>query len=148
MKKVESFTVALILVLFLALPLLVPVNAQTTTTKKTFPYINAIPNPVQVNEPVLLHVGITDYLRVVTDGWKDLSVEILRPDGQTEWIRNIRTDSTGGTGVTYTPTMVGTYKLRTHFPQQTYYWPTPPWFAPQLRGNVTISPAQATGLSL
>ncbi|MEM2799031.1 MAG: PQQ-binding-like beta-propeller repeat protein [Candidatus Bathyarchaeia archaeon] len=146
LKMSKGLISMLIVALILAISLLNPACAQLK--KKTYAYINAIPNPVQVNQPVLLHVGITDYLRVVTDGWQDLSVEIVRPDGQTEWIKGIRTDSTGGTGVLYTPTMVGTYKLRTHFPEQTYYWPSPPGFAPQLRGNVTYLASTSDWLEL
>jgi len=51
-------------------------------------------------------------------GWEGLSVTIERPDGQTETISDIRTDSTGGTGVLYVPTMVGTYRVQVHFPEQ------------------------------
>lgn len=88
--------------------------------KNTYAFINAMPNPVGVNQEVLFHVGITDYLMTAADGWQGLWVEIIRPDNTAESIRNIRTDSTGGTGVVYTPTMTGTHRVRTHFLEQTY----------------------------
>jgi outer membrane protein assembly factor BamB len=68
----------------------------------------------------LLHVGLTKELQTVKDGWKGLSITITRPDNVVETISGINTDSTGGTGRTYVPTMEGTYKLQTHFPAQWY----------------------------
>jgi len=86
--------------------------------EKTFAYIGATPNPIGVNQEVLLHVGITHQLGGVQYGWEGLSATITKPDGTTETISNIRTDSTGGTGVIYVPTMAGNYTLQTHFPEQ------------------------------
>ena len=38
-------------------------------TKKTYAIIGATPNPFGVNQQVLLHIGVTDYLVVaLTDG--------------------------------------------------------------------------------
>ncbi len=91
-------------------------------SKTTHAYIGAIPNPVGVNQQVLIHVGITDFLRLYHHGWEGLTVTVTRPDGQTETLGPFRTDSTGGTGTIYLPTMVGTYKFQTHFPEQTYDW--------------------------
>ncbi|MBM4400738.1 MAG: hypothetical protein FJ045_02180, partial [Crenarchaeota archaeon] len=50
-------------------------------TKTTHAFVGAVPNPAGVGQEVLLHVGITDDLGVVADGWKGLSVTITRPDG-------------------------------------------------------------------
>jgi outer membrane protein assembly factor BamB len=50
--------------------------------------------------------------------WEGLSVTIERPDGTTETLRDIDTDSTGGTGRVYVPTITGNYTLQTHFPEQ------------------------------
>ncbi len=66
----------------------------------------------------MLHVGIPDALNTYTDGFTDLTVIVTKPDNTTETIGPYRTDSTGGTGALYTPTMVGTYYLKTHFPGQ------------------------------
>ncbi|MEM1550349.1 MAG: PQQ-binding-like beta-propeller repeat protein, partial [Candidatus Bathyarchaeia archaeon] len=75
-------------------------------------------NPVGVNQEVLIHVGITDYLARADYGWEGLWVTIERPDGVVETIKDIRTDSTGGTGVVYVPRMPGVYRLQAHFPEQ------------------------------
>jgi hypothetical protein len=93
-------------------------DAQTTNTKKTYPYIGAIPNPVGVGQEALLHVGMTDALGGVQYGWEGLTVTVTRPDGTTEKLGPFRTDATGGTGTIYVPTMTGNYTLQTHFPEQ------------------------------
>jgi outer membrane protein assembly factor BamB len=118
--KTKHFTIALILVLtvsasIVALP---AVTAQATHEKKTYAYIGAVPNPVGVDQAVLIHVGITQELSSTEMGWEGLSITIERPDGQIDKIENITTDATGGTGKTYTPNQVGTYYLQTHFPAQ------------------------------
>jgi outer membrane protein assembly factor BamB len=92
--------------------------AQEPSEVEPWPFINAMPNPTGLGQTVLLHVGSVYPLGTVDLGWEDLSVTIERPDGTTETISDIKTDATGGTGVSYTPTMVGTYKLQAHFPEQ------------------------------
>ena len=94
------------------------VSAQDPPTAPSYPFIGATPNPVQVNQYVLFHVGIAQQLASTSHGWTDLSITITRPDGQIDTIEGIRTDSTGGTGAVYLPTMVGTYTAQLHFPDQ------------------------------
>jgi len=84
----------------------------------TYAFIGALPNPVGVQQEVLLHIGITAQLQSVAQSWEDLSVTIERPDGKTETISGVTTDSTGGTGRVFVPDIEGTYYLQTHFPEQ------------------------------
>ena len=118
--KSKLSTIALILLLALsstifALPF---VTAQEPETVYPYPYINAMPNPVQVNQPTLFHVGSQYPTSRPQLGWYNLEVEITDPDGETTIITVTQTDTTGGTGHQYTPTKVGTYTVRTHFPEQ------------------------------
>ena len=85
---------------------------------QTQAFIGALPNPVGVGQDVLLHVGIQQQLSAVSLGWEGLTVTVTRPDNTTETLGAIRTDSTGGTGRVYIPSMVGTYYLQSHFPEQ------------------------------
>ena len=126
--KTKAFIISLIVLLTLsAIVISLPaVIAQANV--KSYPYIGAVPNPAGVNQPVLLHVGITAYLSSQDMGWEGLTVTVTKPDGSTETLGPFRTDSTGGTGTLYTPTMVGTYTLQTHFPQQTVM--LTPFFSP------------------
>ncbi|MFZ7138785.1 MAG: hypothetical protein ACOWW1_10270, partial [archaeon] len=120
MKKTKLATILVVFILSLSLLAIAFPNALAQEPKhfEPVPYINAMPNPVQVNQPVIFHVGSVYPTPTQMGGWSDLSVEITDPQGQTETIGDIQTDTTGGTGVVYTPTMVGTYTVRTHFPEQ------------------------------
>jgi len=116
--KTKISTIVLILVLatsaiFVVLPV---VTAQETMV--TYPFIGAVPNPVGKDQTVLFHVGIFQQLSSAMMSWEGLSITIDKPDGTTDTISDITTDSTGGTGVTYTPDQVGIYYCQTHFPEQ------------------------------
>ena len=147
-NKTKTATIAFVLILTIAVTLVALPVANAQKTKKTYAYIGAVPNPVGVGQTVLIHVGITDYLLIATDGWEGLSVTIEKPDGTTETIEDIRTDSTGGTGETYTPAQVGTYYLQTHFPEQVYNWTSSPAFDPTLIGPVTYLASDSEKLAL
>ena len=117
-SKSKLSTIALILVLTISAVIVALPTATAQETRTTYPFLGVVPDPVGVNQMVLLHVGIFQQLSSVKMGWTDMSITIKRPDGQTDTISGIKTDSTGGTGRTYTPTMTGTYILQAHFPQQ------------------------------
>ena len=125
-KGKTTIAAALLIILAMAISLLAsPADNQYATAQtRTYAYINAVPNPVGVNQEVLLHIGITQQLNSAEQGWEDVTVTVTRPDNTTETLGPYKTDSTGGTGDTYIPTMEGTYTLQTHFPAQngTDYW--------------------------
>lgn len=118
--KTSTIAAAMLIVTAMAVALFaLPAEKQYATAQTmTFAYINAVPNPVGVGQEVLLHIGITQQLTSAELGWEGLSVTIERPDGETDTLDDIRTDSTGGTGRNYVPDIEGTYYLQTHFPAQ------------------------------
>ncbi len=122
MKNAKNKTIAIALFLMFALAVslfaLPDTNAQSS--KKTYAYIGAAPNPVGVNQQVLLHIGISAPTAGygMQDGWEGLTVTVTRPDGKTETLGSYMTDPTGGTGDVYIPTMEGNYTFQTHFPEQ------------------------------
>ena len=116
-SKISMIILLTVLTLSSILTIFPVINAQETI--KTYAYLGVIPNPVQVNQYVLFHVGISHQRTNVDEGWEGLSVTIIDPEGIETSIENIRTDATGGTGVSYTPTKVGTYECQGHFPEQT-----------------------------
>jgi hypothetical protein len=120
--KIFAFFCVLVFVISTNLALLPTVGAQDLKEKTTYAFIGATPNPVGVNQDVLLHVGITDYLEIAEDGWEGLTVTVTDPQGTETVLGPYRSDSTGGTGAVFVPTMVGTYTLQTHFPEQEYTW--------------------------
>jgi len=117
-KNKVATVVSLFLLFAIAVSLVALPTANAQSTRKTYAFIGAVPNPVGVNQEVLLHVGITHPTASALEGWSGLSVTITRPDGVVETISGINTDSTGATGRVYVPTMAGNYTLQTHFPQQ------------------------------
>jgi hypothetical protein len=120
----RNLVLSLFLVLTIAMTLVALPNANAQTyTKASYPFIGATPNPVGVGQPTLLHIGVLEGLQATADGWEGLTVTVERPDGTNETLGPYRTDSTGGTGDTYTPTMEGTYYLQLHFPAQNFTWP-------------------------
>jgi len=97
-----------------------PTNAQPGVTLKTYPFVDAIPNPVGVGEDLLIRFGILQQTPNVAFGYSGLTVTITRPDGTTETRGPFTTDSTGGTYTLYPATQVGTYKIKANFPEQVW----------------------------
>jgi len=119
-KKISVFALTLLLSALLSIVALPSADAQVVGKIKAYAFIGATPNPVGVGQETLLHVGITQPLRVTQDGWTGITVIITKPDGRKETLGPFRTDSTGGTGTTFVPDVAGIYQLQTHFPEQWY----------------------------
>ena len=94
-------------------------QAQTTPTLVTYPIIDAIPNPVGVGQVTLLKTGILQQIAGALNGWTGITITVTKPDGTTQTLGPFKTDSTGSTFTQYTPDQVGTYILKTNFPEQT-----------------------------
>jgi len=116
-SKSKASAIALLLLFAMAISL-VALPTVTAGTMQTYAFIGAVPNPVGVGQEVLLHIGITRELSSALYGWEGLTVTVTKPDGTTETLGPYRTDSTGGTGDVYVPTMEGNYTLQTNFPEQ------------------------------
>lgn len=117
MKKMLAI-MTLFLMITAAIPLFTFHFAGAEITKKTYPFIGAMPNPIGVGQETLLHFGISDQCSWPQVGWEGLTVTVTKPDNTTQTLGTFTTDTTGGTGTTFTPTIVGTYYLQTNFPQQ------------------------------
>jgi hypothetical protein len=123
-KKMQKMrkTIALFLVLIFAASMAMAIpsetQGQTAPTMKTYAIMDATPNPVGVGEQTLLRFGVIEATGDASYGWKDIRVVVTDPNGKNETLGPFVTDSTGGTAVDYTPTIVGTYKVTCYFPQQ------------------------------
>ena len=116
-KTKQILSIFLMLAFALSIVSIFPTtNAQSIKT--TFAFCNATPNPVGVGQETLIHLGISDATNGTYFSWTGLTVEVVRPDGTTTTLGPFKTDSTGGTGTVLIPDQVGTYKLRTLFPEQ------------------------------
>ncbi len=126
MKNKTATAIAILLILTFAVSLIsIPVATSqlgvpyvSTGKSETYAFIGATPNPIGVGQQVLLHIGITQQLNNVNQGWEGLTVTVTKPDGTTQTLGPFRTDSTGGTGYAFTPDTIGNYTLQTHFPEQ------------------------------
>ena len=101
--RISTITLVLLLTISCLITVLPTIYAQEPVIMKTYPYIGATPNPIGINQQVLLHVGITQYHSNAAYGWEDLTVTVTRPDGQTDTLGPLTTDSTGGTGTIFQP---------------------------------------------
>jgi hypothetical protein len=144
----KTSTIALILLLAVSVTLTaIPfVVGQAVESKTTYATCGLMPNPIGVNQDVLVWLGITDYLVTQSDGWEGLTVTVTKPDGGTDTLGPFRTDSTGSTGTLYTPNQVGSYTFQTHFPAQTYTWNEAPIFDPGLLGRTILYEASNSDL--
>jgi len=144
-NRTMATLIALFLMLAMAISAVALPTANAQATRKTYCFIGATPNPVGVGQDVLIHIGITLQLQLVGMEWVGLTVTVTRPDGTTETLGPFRTDSTGGTGTVYVPTMVGNYTLQTHFPQQVT---TATNYAPGATANTTMLASDSPKLTL
>ena len=118
-NKSKITTIAFILLLTISAIIVALPQASAQRTQKTWPYLGVIPNPVGVNQPVLLHVGITESRSNQALGWEGMTVTVIDPENVETILPVPKTDSTGGTGITWYPTKVGTYQLYSTFHEQT-----------------------------
>ena len=118
-KNKAASAVALLMIVTMVLMLAVPlVNSQRPDPTRTYAFCGVTPNPVGAGQEVLLHVGISEQTAGTYEQWKGLTVTVTKPDGSKETLGPFKTDSTGGTGVNYRPSVVGNYQFQTHFPAQ------------------------------
>ncbi len=138
--KISTITLILLLTMSSIIVLLPVIFAQTPVySKATHCYVGATPNPIGVNQQVLIHVGMYDELERADKSWIGLTATIRRPDGETETLGPFNTDSTGGTGTIYVPTMVGEYILQTHFPAQWFNWTRYPAYTADVYYEASVS---------
>src|SRR5665648_295976 len=118
-KKIVSI---LILTAFLVSTIAaIPIQpAKAQATMKTYPIVDAIPNPVGVGQETLLKCGISEATPSASYGWSGITITVTKPDGTSETLGPFTTDSTGSTYTTYVPTQIGNYTIATNFPNNTY----------------------------
>jgi outer membrane protein assembly factor BamB len=88
----------------------------------TFAYLAITPNPTGINQQVFfvmwLHAAPPTAAGIAGDRWRDFTVTVTRPDGETETLGPYLSDATGSTYGLYTPTQIGTYKFVFEYPGQ------------------------------
>ncbi len=95
-----------------------PNFATAAEGAKTYPFVEAIPNPVGVGQRTLINFGLINFLMTDGDGW-NVTLTITDPSGHVETIDRM-TWSTGTVGYSYIPETNGTYILKCSF-EETWY---------------------------
>jgi hypothetical protein len=129
MNNKKSYLIVLFLMLTIAIPLFAIPSATAQTATKTFPFIEAIPNPVGVGQRTLINLGLLNFLNTAEDGW-NVTLTITKPDGTSETIGPLKTWSTGTVGYPFTPQTNGTYYVQCHFAASWYNSSYMGWFGP------------------
>ncbi len=114
----SAIAIMLTLMIVLAIGAVPSAFAQAGVSKNTFAFIGAMPNPVGVGQETLVTTGITHATAWPQPGWYGVTVTVTKPDGTTQTLGPVTTDTTGMTGITFKPTVAGTYYLQTNFPEQ------------------------------
>src|SRR4030042_2817873 len=123
MSNSRSKTMATLIALVLTLSMAISLFAlpSVSAAVKTYPFIEAMPNPVGVNQATLINFGLLNYLNTAADRW-NITVTIWKPNNDTEILGDgpQKTWSTGTAGMYYTPDTIGTYYLQTSFAATRY----------------------------
>ena len=97
------------------------VNALSLVNVDTYAYLTVVPDPVGVNQQVIVTFGIdkTSPIASFTRGnWEDLTVKITKPDGTIDNKGPFTAFSMANTFFMYTPTQMGEYTFEGNFPGQ------------------------------
>ncbi len=111
-----SATLTLLLVsitLFAAVP---SANAIDVTT---YAYLSVEPNPVGVNEIILVNAWLLPLQPTAVDVFHNLKVTITKPDGNTE-TKTLTTSTVGSQFFNYVPQQVGNYTFKLTYPGETF----------------------------
>ena len=131
-KKTMASLLALFLILIVAVPIIIlPVaNAHIPPWEiHTYAFITVNPNPIGVGQEAFVMFWLDRVPPGATgntgDRYRNLKVDVTKPDGKQETLGTFTSDSIGGTYTTYTPDQLGTYTFTVTYPGQvwTSYWP-------------------------
>ena len=120
-KQLKKTTISLITIsiIFSMIPLSSIVIGQTDNNMETVANLSVTPNPVGINQYVLVFCLLVPPASPTTDfRFKDFEITITDPTGHTETLVKDASDLTASVTFSYTPTMLGDYKFQWSFPGQ------------------------------
>jgi outer membrane protein assembly factor BamB len=148
-KVRKTKTIAILLIALFATSIIVlPQASAQTSTKRTYAFLGALPNPVGIGQEVLLHFGIPDQLSLQPDGWEGITITVKDPDGITKTLGPFRTDSTGGSGTVFVPDKIGNYTMHSNFPEQVCVNGVSGLFGMTIPPNTVMQASQSEELTL
>jgi hypothetical protein len=122
-KIAIAFALFLMFAMALSLVALPAANAHTPPeTWPTFAYISLSANPVGEGQHIDVVMWITPNPPTAEglsgDRWRGITVEVTKPNGDTETLGPFNSDPTGSTFASYVPDQVGQYKFEVKYPGQ------------------------------
>jgi hypothetical protein len=148
-KKYQALIMAFILMFTItAVMAVLPVGAQDltngTTTVPTFLQLSAAPNPVGTGQTLYVNPFMTK--PPLTGGmggsgvmYEDITVDVTKPNGDTDVYPMQPTDATGGTYFSIVPDQVGEWTLQAHYPAQHIEFLASSFFGPSIFYNYTYA---------
>jgi hypothetical protein len=150
-NKIKTATIALILTLTVA-PFItyVPTVNAYAFNFNTFAFLTVSPNPIGVGQTALIIMWLDKMPPLGVQGswdasWADFTVEVTKPDGNTQTLGPFSSDPVGSRFATYVPDQLGTYTFQMSFPGQAvpaydaYYEPST---SPKVELTVQQEPIQ------
>jgi hypothetical protein len=122
-SKISAITFVLVLTISAILVALPTATAHDPPlTVPTFSYIVVAPNPVGIGQTAWI-VFWLDQMPLTAAGsggdrWRNLEVEVTKPDGSKQMLGPFTSDPVGSGYTSYTPDQVGTYTFDFNFPGQ------------------------------
>jgi hypothetical protein len=113
---------ALFLALTIAATAIVLPTANAHTPAETVPtwcYIVVSPNPIGINQPVIVFAWLDKVPATANGAYGDrwtYTVQVTKPDNTSETLGPVTSDPDGSAYLRYTPTAVGTYYFQAFFP--------------------------------
>jgi hypothetical protein len=112
----------------------------------TYARVIPIPNPVGVNQQMLVAFGVDKTnvgATIRANLFEGFTVKVTKPDGTTETKGPFTADSTSSGWFYYVPTQTGTYSFQMTFPGQWYNTSTiQRWYKPSTSQNVQVTVQQ------
>jgi len=126
-KTMKTTVIGLFLMLTIAASLLMALPVVAIVDVEVFPGISVIPNPIGVNQDVLINFWLQPPPprdNVYGSRYRGYELTIWGPSGNIiQEYTNITSDPLGSSYLLYTPTDVGEYKLQFHYPGEYFTIP-------------------------
>ncbi|MGE5533710.1 MAG: hypothetical protein ACM3UN_05120, partial [Bacillota bacterium] len=113
----------LALITGLSLFAVLPIEAHTPPwTIPTYTYLNIAPNQVSPGQQATIQYWFSVQPSTSTSNagyrWQNITIDITKPNGQTEQFDNLISDPSGQGYLIYTPDAIGVYSITVSFPEQ------------------------------
>jgi len=121
----KLYSIVLVALLTITTIAVIVPYANATDPPKTWPtaaFLEVAPNPIGVNQQCLFIMFIDKTHPLIQESWgprfTGWTVEVTKPNGQTEILGPVNADAVSAAYIPYTPDQVGTYTVVFKFPAQ------------------------------